>query len=61
MKKKLFIVGVREVHISSRQIEAVDETEAVNKISQGEGKEIMCEYPHNLCSNNWTVEQVEKK
>lgn len=50
-----FIVGIREVHVSNRLIEAVDEEDAVERAGD-EGEEITCEYSHTLAKDVWTVE-----
>lgn len=54
---KSFLVGVREVHVSTMKIKAQNNTEALNKVQNGEGEEIMCEYSHTLDRDMWTVEE----
>ncbi|MHA2064854.1 MAG: hypothetical protein ACXABY_10810 [Candidatus Thorarchaeota archaeon] len=53
-----FLVGIREVHVSTRLIEAEDKEEALLKARRGDdGVEIMCEYSHTLDFGTWTVEE----
>ena len=52
-----FLVGVREVHVSTREVDAENAIEAVRKIREGAGEEVMCEYSHTLDESLWTVEK----
>ena len=56
MKKKVYLVGVREVHVSTMRISATTEEAAISKILEGEGEELMLEYSDTLDSENWTIE-----
>ena len=52
-----FLVGIREVSISTRLVEAENEEDA-KKIA-GDAPEIMCEYSHSLGEDTWSVERVK--
>lgn len=43
-----FEVGLREVHVSTRVVEAETAEEALNLVLGGEGEEVSCEYSHTL-------------
>jgi hypothetical protein len=58
MKKK-YIVGIREVHISQREVEASSPEEAVNIAKRDFDTEVMFEYSHTLEENTWTVEEIK--
>lgn len=53
-----FIVEVREVHISHRQIEAEDQDSAVSLVEQGEGEEVYLEYSDTKDKSTWSVREV---
>ena len=53
---RYFLVGVREVHVSTILIEAYNKEEAKRLV--GEGEEIYLEYSHTLDQNLWSVEEV---
>lgn len=53
---KMYIVGVKEVHISTRIVEAESPEEA-RAIAAGEGLEIACEYSYTLDPSEFTVEE----
>lgn len=43
-----YTVEVREVHVSSMEVEADSPEDAREKFKDGEGEEILCEYSHTL-------------
>jgi predicted transcriptional regulator YheO len=55
----IYRVGVREVHVSTREIDAESPEEALDKVQEDEGEEVMCEYSHTLDRDVWTVEKIE--
>ena len=52
---KKWYVGIREVHVSTRLVEAETAEEAL-AIAGHESDEVMCEYSHTLDPDTWTVE-----
>ena len=54
-----YIVLVREVHVSHREIEADSEDEAKSKVYGGQGEETYLEYSHTLDRWYWTVEAAK--
>lgn len=58
-KKKKYYVGVQEVHVSTREVFAVNEDEAVKMAGDGDSEEVMCEYSHTLDKELWSVEEVK--
>ena len=58
MKKK-YIVGIREVHVSHREVEADSPEEAINIAKRDLDTEVMLEYSHTMEENTWTVEEVK--
>ncbi len=55
--KRKYHVGVREVHISTMEIEAESAAEAVELVMGGDGAQTMCEYSWTMDSETWTVEE----
>lgn len=55
-----FNVLIREVHVSTREIEADSPEEAIRLVEEGEGDEVMCEYSHTLDPDTWTVESADR-
>ena len=55
--KKKFLVLVREVHVSTMEVEAETIEEAINNASSGD--ELICEYSHTLHTDTWSVEDEE--
>jgi hypothetical protein len=55
--KMRFLVGVREVHVSTVEVEAESPEEAMRLVQDGDGEEIMREYSHTLDPDLWTVEE----
>ena len=53
---KIYIVGVKEVHTSTRIVEA-DSPEQAREMAAGEGLEITCEYSYTLDPSEFTVEE----
>jgi hypothetical protein len=58
--KKTFYIGIREVHVSTRAVEAESEEEALALIVNGveDGEEVICEYSRTLDPDTWTVEEA---
>lgn len=56
-----YTVLVREVHVSHMEIEAENPEDAVDKVYNGDGNEVLCEYSHTLDSNEWTVDDASGK
>ena len=54
-----FHVLVREVHVSTMEIEADNPEDAIKKIKDGEGEQAICEYSHTLDSETWSVDDAE--
>ena len=54
-----FIVEIREVHVSSREVEASSAEEAIAKVKDGDGEEICCEYSHTLGDDTWSVTNAD--
>lgn len=55
-----FHVEVREVHVSTRAVEAESAEEAIRKVKNCEDlEEVSCEYSHNLDSETWQVNDAE--
>jgi hypothetical protein len=48
-------VLVREVYVSTVEIIADNEKDAIEKVSQREGEEIDCEYSRTLDEDTWEV------
>ena len=44
--KKSYRVKLNEIHISAWDVEADSESDAVNRVKDGEGEMIHCEYSH---------------
>ena len=57
-EERAFHVGIREVHVSTRKVMARSAQEAIDKLKDGDGDEVMCEYSHTLDPELWTVEEV---
>ena len=60
MSKK-YIVQVREVHVSSMEVEADSAEEAKTLVAEGGGDEIICEFSHGLDLDTWTVTDINGK
>jgi hypothetical protein len=54
-----YIVGIREVHVSFREVDAKTPEEA-KSLADDIQCEIFCEYSHTLDQDTWSVELVEK-
>lgn len=52
-----FLVGIREVNVSTRLVEAENEEDA--KKMAGGAPEITYEYSHTLGEETWSVERVK--
>ena len=57
-----FIVMVREVHVQMIEGEADSDTDAVSRVSRGEGSAIdnTLEFSHRLTPEHWTVEKQKR-
>ena len=55
MTEQSYLVEVREVHVSTRRIVASSPSEAILKVSDGEGEELLCEYSHTEDTDTWSV------
>ena len=56
--KKEYIVGIREVHVSSRKVLADNPDHAKELAVDNLATEIMLEFSHALDTDTWTVEEV---
>ena len=54
-----YLVQVREVHISHREIEAESAEQALSFVADQDGEETFLEYSHTLDPDLWTVEEVK--
>jgi hypothetical protein len=54
---KTFIVEIREVHISSREVKAEDHNDAVARVENGEGVEVDLEYSDTKHKSTWSVSE----
>ncbi len=52
---KTYTVTVREKYDSYVEIEANSPEEALEKVKNGEGREVACEYNSTLPSDTWNV------
>jgi hypothetical protein len=52
-------VGIREVHVSTVEVEANSEEEALEIAAEGESEEVMLEYSHTLSRGHFSIERVE--
>jgi len=55
-----YYIGIREVHVSTVEVEADSEEEALNLAADGAGEEVMLEYSHTLSRGHFSVERVEQ-
>ena len=53
----IYNVEVREVHVSTIEIEASSAALALQAVEKGSGKEIILEYSHTLNSSLWVVKE----
>ncbi len=58
--KKKYIVGIREVHVSSREVWANSPEDAKEIAGEDLDTEVMLEFSHVLDSDTWTVEEVDE-
>jgi hypothetical protein len=56
---KKYHVHVCEVHVSTREIWASSSDAAIERVSRGEGDEVMCEYSHTMSQDTWDTEEIE--
>lgn len=52
-----YIVGIREVHVSYRAVEASSQEEALQLAEDDLASEFHLEYSHTLDKDTWTVER----
>ena len=52
-----YIVGIREVHVSHRVVEAQDPEQAKDIASRDLDTEVALEYSHTLDKDTWTVKE----
>lgn len=60
-ENKKYLVGVREVHVSFREVTASSESEAVQKVKDMDDEEVYCEYSHTLDEDTWSVEESKEE
>lgn len=53
-----YYVGIREVHVSTVEVEADSAEEALDLAAEGAGEEVMIEYSHTLDRDHFTVEEL---
>jgi len=53
-----YLVGIREVHVSTVEVEADSEEEALEIAAEGESEEVMLEYSHTLSRGHFSIEKV---
>lgn len=58
---KKYLVGVREVHVSFREVTATSEDEAIQKVKDMDDEEVYCEYSHTLDEDTWSVEESKEE
>ena len=54
-----FQIQVREVHVSTMELEADSKEHAIHLVGEGEGEEVSLEYSNTLGPETWTAEEVE--
>jgi predicted transcriptional regulator YheO len=54
-----YLVEIREVHVSTREVEADSAQEALELTSDGAGDEMMLEYSHTLDRETWRIWKVD--
>ena len=52
----IFNVLVREVHVSTEEIEANSPEMAIVLVNEGKGEMLICEYSHTLGIDTWSVD-----
>lgn len=57
--KRKYYVEVREVHVSTREIEAESPEQATELVREGGGTQVLCEYSWTMDPDTWTVEEVD--
>lgn len=57
---KRYYVGIREIHVSTRLVEAASPDEALEKATSVDD-EVYCEYSHTMDREHWTVEEIPEK
>ena len=58
---KSFIVELREVHVSSRLVQAESAEDALDRVLNGEGDEFLCEYSHTMDRDNHEVREATEQ
>jgi len=60
MRERKYHIGVREVHVSTMLVHATSKEDAIRKVKDGEGEEVLLEYSHTLDPDIWTVEPASQ-
>jgi hypothetical protein len=55
----VYIIGIREVHVSTVSVEADSEEEALDLAVDGAGEEIILEYSHTMDREHFSIEREE--
>lgn len=55
-----YLVGIREVHVWTVEVEAGSEEEALLVEKCEVGRDVMTEYSHTLDKETWSVEKIEE-
>src|SRR5690606_27458149 len=59
--KKRYYVGIREVYVSTRVVDAESKDEAISRVRDGQvEEELDLEYSHTLDEKFWTVEESDE-
>ena len=63
MSTRKYLVGIREIHVRTVEVEAVNSQDAMEKAENQDMDtvdEIMTEFSHTMCWDSWTVEEKQK-
>ena len=58
---KTYTITVKEIHDSYVEIQANSPQEALEKVKNGEGCEVDCEYHSTLDSSTWNVHENDEQ
>lgn len=58
-RARRYLIGVREVHVSMREVEAYSEEEALN-MADDISCEVSCEYSYTMDKDNWSIEVIDE-
>ena len=53
----VYIIGIREIHVSTVSVEADSEEEALDLACDGAGEEIILEYSHTMDREHFSIER----